>query len=922
MGLYQEVEQELVELDADGEIIDLVLAALEGEDAVERVLEGEGVKAPDATADDGERVPPVYLQDITVSGFRGIGPKAKLEIPPGPGLTVVVGRNGSGKSSFAEGLEVLLTGKSYRWEGKTVVWKKGWRNLHQDDNPKISARFQVEGKNRATVVERSWSSPKLEAGKSSAQHPGEAVSDLQGIGWKEPLDLYRPLLSYKELGIIENSPSSLYDTLSKVLGIGVLAQAMKTLANTRLARERLAKEVDEELKDNILPRLEQLEDPRATRVVEILKDIIDTRLTRKKPAKEVDEKRAISIAIRARSGVRIPAKEIAEETGFRESDDLIDEIRKEEPAKEVVEASAMLVDAREADLADVEAREAYPEEDEQRINLSRIGQRRVLYKKQLMVDAKQIDLLRLEQLEEWILDSQSETTTPYQDLQTLINIKVPNQEQVIEMAEGLNKAYTEWSSLSGTEVENAEHLVKILNLALEHYDAHENKPCPVCGVGILDSSWRTSVEEQIKILKESSQNYRDAKNNLANVIEKVKSLVEPPQWPDTTIIDIDSLVSIWDQWSSLPKNKSDIPEHLLLLYSSVKDEADNVSEQASKMYSEQEKQWSSALSELLPWISKARKAMYGRTEIIDIKQAEENLKTVNEKIRNTRWSPIEEQALEIWKKLRLESNVDLRSVQLTGGRLNRSVALGVEVDNIKTDALSVVSQGEINSMALSIFFPRVMLPASPFRFLVIDDPIQSMDPARVDGLARVFAKVAESRQLIVFTHDNRLPESLRHLDIQHHCLEVRRSVKSKVTIAEKRDPVIQYFFEARSILKDNDIQEDIARRVIPGFCRSGLEAACVEAVWRRWLGKGKKHQAIEQKLFEAKKLSQKASLALFDDVNKGGKVFGKISGKWEKRFAEAFKYTNKGTHNSYSGDLANLINDCHSLAERLRRYDP
>lgn len=926
MGIYQEVEQELVELDADGHIIDLVLAALQGDDAVERVLDGEVLKTPGTTEDSGEQVSPVYLQDITVSGFRGIGPETTLEIPPSPGLTVVVGRNGSGKSSFAEGLEVLLTGESYRWKNKTEVWKKGWRNLHQGDNPKISARFQVEGKNRETVVERSWSSPKLEAGKSSAQHPGEVVSDLDGIGWNEPLNLYRPILSYKELGIIENSPSSLHDTLSKVLGIGVIAQAMKSLATTRLARERLAKEVDKELRDNILPRFEQLEDPRAVSVLEALITITNNRLTRKKAAKA--------------SVRRVLAEEVCEDRDAFLSEDFTDETREEVVEGVGEELMAPLsAPASPADLSDA-THEDLAKKVGDAMEADLVVQKVYLNRRVLdsgpssirhteppqrvvpIVEEKQIEILWFDKLTEWIRDSLlSETTTSYQDLQALINIKVPNQESVIEVAEELNNAYTEWSILPGTEAENAEHLIKILNLALEHYYTHENKPCPVCGVGILDSNWRINVEEQIERLRESSQNYRKAKNDLANAMKNAKSLVEPPQWPDKTIIAIDSLVSIWEQWSSLPDNKEDIPEHLLSIYSLIKDEADNVFGQARKMYSEREKQWSSALSELLPWISKARKAMHGRTEISDIKKAEKNLKTVNENIRNTRWSPIEKQALEIWKNLRLESNVDLRSVQLTGGRLNRSVSLGVEVDNIKTDALSVVSQGEINSMALSIFFPRVMLPASPFRFLVIDDPIQSMDPARVDGLARVFAKVAESRQLIVFTHDNRLPESLRHLDIEHLCLEVRRSVKSKVTVLEKRDPVIQYFYEARAILKDDDIQEDIARRVIPGFCRSGLEAACTEVIWRRWLGKGKKHQTIERKLFEAKKLSQKASLALFDDASKGGKVFSRISTKWEKRFAIAFQDTNKGTHSKYAGDLANLINDCQSLAERLRRYD-
>ena len=46
------------------------------------------------------------------------------------------------------------------------------------------------------------------------------------------------------------------------------------------------------------------------------------------------------------------------------------------------------------------------------------------------------------------------------------------------------------------------------------------------------------------------------------------------------------------------------------------------------------------------------------------------------------------------------------------------------------------------------------LRASPFRFLFIDDPVQAMDPAKVDGLARVLESTAAG-QTIVFTHDYR-----------------------------------------------------------------------------------------------------------------------------------------------------------------------
>ena len=60
----------------------------------------------------------VFLQEIRVRGFRGIGPESTLSIAPGPGLTLVVGRNGCGKSSFAEAAELLVTRRNLRWEDR------------------------------------------------------------------------------------------------------------------------------------------------------------------------------------------------------------------------------------------------------------------------------------------------------------------------------------------------------------------------------------------------------------------------------------------------------------------------------------------------------------------------------------------------------------------------------------------------------------------------------------------------------------------------------------------------------------------------------------------------------------------------------------------------------------------------------------
>ena len=805
MTLYQEVDQQLKEQGEDERTVDLVLAALAGEQALERLLEGGPVETRGAPANGGgegggQESSSVYLQDITVAGFRGIGPEVRLEAPPGPGLTVVVGRNGSGKSSFAEALEVLLTGDSLRWKDKTAVWKEGWRNLHQGSDARITARFQVEGKRGFTTVERAWSG-QAEFGEAaaSAQHHGEKRSDLAAIGWEGPLDLYRPLLSYNELGRIDTArPSDLFDTLAAVLGLEPLGAAAKTLAGARLRRAKFDKEVRRERLDHLLPALKSLEDERAERAVTALR-------------------------------------------------------------KRVLDFDA----------------------------LAKLG---------------------------------AEPGVDQNALRELAALQPPDEEQVRQAVQGIEEAHAELSSLAAAGAEGADRLVRLLKTALDHHRSHGDDSCPVCGAGTLNAAWRSSTEDQIDRLRESARRYRAARKQLRSAVDAARSLASAPSLPVSEAVDAAALNTAWERWGSLPDDPDELSSHLLAAREEVAREAASLSEKAAERYSEREEKWAAVLPDFMAWLVKARQAAPIREVIKDVKRAEAALKKATESLRSTRWAPIETKALEIWERLRLQSNVDLRSVELTGVRTKRRVDLTVDVDGTEAPALAVASQGEVGCLALSLFFPRATLPQSPFRFLVIDDPVQAMDPARVDGLARVFSEIAADRQLIVFTHDDRLPESLRRLEIGHTCIEVTRRRGSVVEVRPTRDPVLQYFLDARAVAKDEHLAEEIGKRVVSGFCRSGLEAACMEAVRRRRLGRGAPHAEVEQALAGAPRLMQKASLALFDDMDEAGRVLGFIGKKWNRVLAGAFRDANRGTHREYQGDLMGLVNECWSLAERIRRY--
>ena len=794
----------------DEEWSSLVIAACIGPEDLASALDGTSPAAAAVAAPPIPVEPPgAYLSEVTVQGFRGIGPEASLQLSPGPGLTLVVGRNGSGKSSFAEALELLLTGDNKRWAGRVKVWKEGWRNLHHSDPALVEAELSVEGRGSVRVVHEWKSTDEVDDGETIVQPHGQKKTSLDRIGWRQALLTYRPFLSYNELGsMLDEGPSKLYDALSVVLGLEDLVNAQKMLGEARLARTR---------------------------------------------------------------------------------------------AHDAAKAEAKLI-RQDASRLNEEKEEA---------RLSRLL---------TALDAKGWDLDAIDSLL-GVGDEGSESEVAI--LRRLLSLEIPEESVVREAATDLREAAAALADLAGTDAERALSVAGLLEESLTLHQRHGDVDCPVCGTtGALDPTWRERSEQELARLRSQAAAAAEARGRAATATEKARRLVSSVPAAlsplDPLGFDATEVTAAWEAWAAVAQ-ENDLEtraESLEGCYETLAPRLNDLRKLVSEELEGREDVWRPIAKRVAAWSEHAGPALEGIAQVKQIKVAENWLKGAAEEIRNDRFQPIAAQSAAIWERLRQQSNVELGEVKLSGSGTTRRVALDVTVDGEAGAALSVMSQGELNSLALSLFLPRATLAESPFRFVVIDDPVQSMDPSRVDGLARAFEEVAKERQVIVFTHDERLPDAVRHLQIEAKVISVTRRPGSVVELREASHPVKMYIDDAMALANTKELPDEVRRKVIPGFCRHAVEASLTEVIRTRRLSKGDSHSEVEESLRQANKLTSRAALAFFDDPNRGGDVMPRLN-QWGGWAGDVFKACNQGAHEKYGGDLFKMVKDTEQLCKKM-----
>ncbi|MDO3645434.1 AAA family ATPase [Nocardia mangyaensis] len=800
------------------------------------------VDSDSAAVDSGDTG--VFLRSITVQGFRGIGTEATLRLNPGPGLTLVVGRNGSGKSSFAEAAEFALTGGNRRWDGRSTAWREGWRNLHEPELARIEVELLTTGADPDLTIATRWdANAELTDARWTERRGATPPIPVDVAGRRRRLDLYRPFLSYSELGaLVDGKPSDLFDALHRLLGLDELAGVAETIRLRKLELERAVKDARQARLD-LLAGLADVDDDRARCVTELLHA----------PEPDLD---AVAAA---------------------------------------VAGSVVGVDGPDA-------------------------------------------------------------------LRAVVRLALPDAAEVDAVVCRLTEATADLARHATTDAEADLRVLELLTGAREHATVGGSCACPVCGRGDLDTDWLTAADAEIAHRSGRLAALRAARAEFDAALVAARSLPTAPPAdlashrpgqaaaaPRDVSSDIavgalelggqagtaggsaDSLTDrrerarrLWVEWFALAAiDDETLPKRLRTVHADLSAELTALQRDAQTELERLDAVWSPLVPRILAWLDPARAVAADADELRVVRKAADWLKSATATIRGERMRPLEETARWVWSTLRQQSNVELGAIRLQGNAgTARRVLLDVTVDEVDGAALGVMSQGELHALGLSLFLPRATVAHSPFRFVMIDDPVQAMDPAKVDGLARVLAEVARSRQVVVFTHDERLAEAVRRMQLDATVLEVQRRDRSVVEVRVTGDPVRRYLDDARSLLRTPQLPPAIADELVATCCRSAIEAAGLAKARRHLLGLGLDHAEVERRVRNAHTTRAMITLAIMgpgarvDDLNKH---LSAVGGRW---LVGVLRDATAGAHVPIDRPMRELISDTERFITWLRAHDP
>lgn len=143
-----------------------------------------------------------------------------------------------------------------------------------------------------------------------------------------------------------------------------------------------------------------------------------------------------------------------------------------------------------------------------------------------------------------------------------------------------------------------------------------------------------------------------------------------------------------------------------------------------------------------------------------------------------------------------------------------AVKLHAESFGVRIGAAACLSTSQLNCLGLSVHLMRATCPTSPFRFVVIDDPVQSMDEDHCESfIINVIPRLLDTHgcQVFVFSHLQAITDRIRETNcarnLQYYRIEDYQQTGPVVC---PHVPLKREFAELRQLARGNEQNRELA----------------------------------------------------------------------------------------------------------------
>lgn len=387
--------------------------------------------------------------------------------------------------------------------------------------------------------------------------------------------------------------------------------------------------------------------------------------------------------------------------------------------------------------------------------------------------------------------------------------------------------------------------------------------------------------------------YVECVNRLELLIQNVREIAQPFRTETLTLIDAHcSAVGTFDfaDWPSLLYSANRLSERLIHLHQLVNEFQEGLSE-TKEMCRQLAPGLTSIEREKIEILHTCQQLVGSLLEIAYFKRVQAFLRKIEEtqnrliefqkrKVEE-RLADLSEDIQELYLAMNPDEQITFSQLAVGGGE-RRHLELKGTFGDKELNPISQFSEAHTNSLALALYLSQRVRQNPQWRFILLDDPVQSLDYRHADSLISLLCQERGEKQLIVTTHHenfaNKFQVQFQGSNLLCYHLEALDEMGPNVHIYEGPFPtIIKHFTELAN-------GTSVARRGAGNVLRSAQEN-----LLRKYL------------------------------IEKAGKAQNEVRNKSLQDIMNGFRRVNQNT-NDY-GTLERIKGDLDNLSHDLNAFD-